>query len=384
MNPLLIISTIILSLLLLAALIFVALKQRNMDKWIGSYAFPSEPRHAWNPDQPVDVFIAICDHWEPQCYGASHAEAVARVHRWRDKYPVLFEKYRDTNGRPPQYTFFFPEDEYHPRYLDDIKPLCEAGFGDVEIHLHHHNDTSLQLRDKLEAFRETLHHKHGLLRRDPVTNEIVYGFIHGNWSLCNSLPDGSLCGVNDELTILLETGCYADFTLPSAPSVAQTTTINSIYYAKDIPGQPKSHNTGIRARVGQTPPDNQLLLIQGPLSLDWTSRKFGIVPRIENGDIHGSRAATFARFKMWLNSGVCVAGKPDWRFIKLYSHGCKNENINTLLGPSMQMFHQQLADYHTENPNLRYHYVTAYEMAQLVHQAEQGALSPSLSTPVHT
>ena len=33
-----------------------------------------------------------------------------------------------------------------------------------------------------------------------------------------SLPDGRWCGLNNELILLRDLGCYADFTLPSAPS----------------------------------------------------------------------------------------------------------------------------------------------------------------------
>ena len=71
---------------------------------------------------------------------------------------------RDDDGRPPQHTFFFPEDEYRPEYLDALKPLCEAGFGDVDVHLHHDNDTAASLEDKLAGFRDTLYHRHGLLQ----------------------------------------------------------------------------------------------------------------------------------------------------------------------------------------------------------------------------
>ena len=81
------------------------------------------------------------------------------------------------------------------------------------------------------AFKELLADRHGLLARRRDTGELPYGFIHGNWALDNSRPDGRCCGVNNELAILRETGCYADFTLPSAPSPAQTAKINSIYYA---------------------------------------------------------------------------------------------------------------------------------------------------------
>src|SRR6202043_585670 len=99
------------------------------------------------------------------------------------------------------------------------------------------------------------------------TGEVAYGFVHGNWALDNSRPDGRWCGVNNELDILRQTGCYADFTLPSYPSPTQTRKINSIYYATDDPARPKSHDRGIN--VGSAPrPANSLMLIQGPLALN--------------------------------------------------------------------------------------------------------------------
>ena len=354
------------------------IRARQMQYWIGSYAFPAEPRRKWSPDEPVDVFIAVCDHWEPRCYDAGDALASARVQRWVQEYPSSFESFRDVNGRVPQHTFFFPEDEYRPEYLDDLRHLVEGGFGDVDVHLHHHDDSAEHLTETLDTFRETLFHRHGLLRRDPLTGEIVYGFIHGNWSLCNSRPDGELCGVDNELTVLLQTGCYADFTLPSAPSPTQTRTINSIYYAADQPGQRKSHDTGVRARVGQRPPEDHLLMIQGPLTLDWGWRRFGLIPRIENSDLHGTRAPSLRRLQLWMNAGVHVAGKPEWRFVKLHTHGCKDGNIDMLLGPEMQQFHRDLGQLHRDHPNFRYHYVTAWEMAQLVHQAEHGETTPNI------
>lgn len=361
-----------------AGLSALAIRSRQIHRWIGGYLFPSEPRPQWHPDNEVDVFIAVCDHWEPRCYGASDELARARVHRWRDEYPQKFSRFSDVNGRAPIQTLFFPEDEYRPEYLDDIRPLVDGQFADIDVHLHHHDDTADQLREKLEVFRETLYHRHGYLRRDPVTGNVVYGFIHGNWALCNSRPDGHLCGVDAELTVLMETGCYADFTLPSAPSATQTKTINSIYYAQDRPGNRKSHDTGIRSRVGQPAPNDHLLMIQGALLPDWKIRRLGVFPRIENSDLHEGRAATMRRLKLWMQAGVHVAGQPNWRFIKLHTHGCKDGNIDTLLGPEMQQFHQELATFHQQHPNFRYHYVSAWEMAQLVHQAESGQTKPCI------
>jgi hypothetical protein len=332
-------------------------------------------------DEPLDIFIAVCDHFEPDNAKPARHVADARMNRWCTDYPKLFGKFEDSSGRPPQHSFFYPQDEYFvPEYLDQLRDLCKAGFGDVEIHLHHDNDTEDGLREKLESFRETLFHRHGLLRQDPITGEIVYGFIHGNWALCNSHADGRWCGVNDELTILRETGCYADFTMPSAPEFTQTRIVNSIYYASSDAERPKSHDRGTAATLGVTPPQSQLMMIQGPLTLDWKNRTRGIMPRIENGDLLHRRPPTMQRLEQWLRCGVHVGGRPDWCFIKLHTHGCKDGNIDTLLGEETQRFHHALAEKSQQQNNFRYHYVTACEMSQLVHQAEKGAGVPQQQT----
>lgn len=354
--------------------------RRNMHLWLPGYLASrlTSPRrrHGAHCETPLDVFIAVCDHYEPEWGHPGKRTSLGRVERWHTEYPRLFERFHDSDGRPPQHSYFFPAEEYAPEYLDLLTDLHERGLGDVEIHLHHDNDTPDGLRGTLTDFKHLLHEQHGLLRRDPETGHIVYGFIHGNWALCNSRPDGRWCGVDHELPILLETGCYADFTMPSAPSNTQTRTINSIYYASDAPGR-KSHDVGMRAAVGRTPPPDSLLMIQGPLVPNWTERKAGIIPRIENGDLHANQPPTWLRLQNWLKAGVCVEGKPDWLFVKLHTHGAQEANMNMWLGDKVQEFHADLARHAEANPNFRYHYVTAWEMAQRVHAAEAVAQSPS-------
>jgi hypothetical protein len=364
-----------------AIAVWLVIRQRNLHLWLRPHFFPGETSPAIGDETPVDVYLAVCDHYEPEWNRPDRIVSLAKVLRWQTEYPKLFGHFRDADGRPPQHTFFFPQDEYRPEYLDALKPLVDAGYGDVEIHLHHDADTADSLEQKLAEFRDTLFHQHGMLRRNPLTGRIEYGFIHGNWALCNSRPDGCLCGVDQELTVLLKTGCYADFTMPSAPSATQTRTINSIYYAKDIPGRRKSHDVGIRSQVGQQAPADHLLMIQGPLLLDWESRKFGMIPRIENGDIHAGRPATLRRFHLWRQSNVHVAGRFNRQFIKLHTHGCKDGNIDEWLGPSMVAFHEELTAWRKQYPNVRVHYVTAWEMARLVQETEDdvSAVSTAVS-----
>ena len=376
---------LILVILVLAGIVVLrvrrAVQDRGFDRWVPTSLFPREAVPEVVLDrEPVDVFLAICDHYEPEWGNPSRDEALTRVRRWCEDYPRQFQEFRDVDGRPPRHSFFFPQDQYRPEYIDPLAKLCHDGFGEFDIHLHHADDTPEGLEEKLTLFRDTLFHRHDLLRRDPVTGEIVYGFIHGNWALCNSRRDRQWCGVDHEIPILLRTGCYADFTMPSAPSDTQTRTINSIYYASDIPGRCKSHDRGIRSQVGATPPDDSLLMIQGPLLFDHSRRKFGLLPRVENGDLLGNHPPSLRRMQLWLKAGVTVQGRPNWRFIKLHTHGCKTENMDMLLGDRMRMFHQELAELHALQPNFRFHYVTAWEMAQLVHRAEQGQPAAGLGT----
>lgn len=359
-----------------AAVILMA-RKRNLHTWIGSYYFTKrEAAVGLEAGKPMHVFIAVCDHYEPEWGKPAREVSLAKVDRWVNEYPERFSKFQDSRGRAPQHTFFFPQDEYRPEYLDRLAELCRAGYGEVEIHLHHDGDTAESLTEKLVQFRDDLFHRHGLLRTDPETGKIIYGFIHGNWALCNSRPDGRWCGVNDELTVLQQTGCYADFTMPSAPSDTQIKIINSIYYAKDRGGCPKSHDHGILAKAVSNSPEDHLLLVQGPLLPDWSDRKFGVLPRVENGDLHGGRPPSAERFRNWLKAGVHVTGRPDWTFVKLHTHGCKDGNLEMWLGPDAEKFHADLARETKQHPNLRYYYVTAWEMAQLVHQAEAGLHEP--------
>lgn len=341
---------------------YAGLRKKGLDRWLWEYFRTRHLRRDWQPGEPIDLILTICDHFEPKRGGASPAKARARVQEWLDKYPVLFDRFRDEEGRPPQHTFFYPQDEYDPELVEMIARLCRRGYGEVEIHLHHDNDTAEGLRAKLLDFKHALHDRHNLLSRDRQTGEIVYGFIHGNWALDNSRRDGRWCGVDNELEVLRTTGCYADFTMPSAPSETQTKTINQLYWAVED-GRCKSHDRGLQLTVKR--PNNSLLMIQGPLLLDWKRKKIGLLPGIENGNLQKNQPPTAKRLGLWLRASVKVATMPGWAFVKLHTHGVHEPNQDILLGSAMVEFHETLQRLRKESPGFRVHYATAREMANL-------------------
>lgn len=314
--------------------------------------------------RPRHVHFCICDHFEPYANKADGKTARGLIRRWVDEYPRIAAVYPDAEGRPLKYSFFYPEEEYREADLEELAKVCRAGFGEVEIHLHHHNDTSCNLRRTLLGYKHRLHEKHGLLSRDRQGGAISYGFIHGNWALANSRPDGCWCGVNDEIKVLQETGCYADFTMPSAPSDTQTRKVNSIYYAVNNSAQPKSHDWGMDAETGSN--GSGLLMVQGPLCLNWKQRKAGILPRIENGGLYGNNPPTEERVSAWIGAGVGINGAREHIFVKIYTHGAQESVMKMLFDNSgfRNMF-AALQQFCTLN-DIALHYASAREMANTI------------------
>ena len=299
------------------------------------------------------------------------------MERWLSEYPRRFGELADSRGRPPQHTFFYPAEVYQPGQVEQLSELVRGGWGDVELHLHHDNDSDVALRERLDRYVRCLHDRHGLFTTN-AQGQLRYGFIHGNWALDNSHPQGRWCGVNNELTVLRETGCYADFTMPAAPHAAQTRTINRVYYAFDDPRRPKSHDTGQAAALGCPPPPEGLLMIQGPLLV---VRREGTWcrPQVENGNLSLAQPPSIHRLRSWLRAGVGVRGCADWSFVKLHTHGAQERCSDLLLGDAMVDFHRDLHTY-AQRFGIQYFYVTAREMAQLVHQAEAGLAAPEFAS----
>jgi len=319
----------------------------------------------------VHLMFAFVDHFEPQWGRPSYEVEVARVARWREGYKALASRHRDADGVPPQHSFFYPEEEYRAEHLDQIAALCREGYGEIEVHLHHDHDTEAGLRDKITRFVSLLHERHGALPIDPATGRPVFAFIHGNWCLDNSRADGRWCGVNNELKVLGELGCYADFTLPSAPSETQTRKINSIYYARDDVARPKSHDRGVDVQVGGAA-SGDLLLVQGPLALNWRNRRWGLMPRIENSDVRAAYPPTPDRVDLWVEQHIHVRGRPEWIFVKVHTHGTQERDMDALLGAPLDAMFSDLESRYNDGRRHVLHYVSAREMVNIIKAAEAG------------
>lgn len=344
------------------------IRSKNLHTWVPGYVGDVWQR-LWQPRWTGlrHIMLALCDHFEPLWGKASEEVGDQRVRTWQERYPRLAAGFRDADGKPPQHTFFFPGEEYRPVFMDRLETLVRGGFGEVELHLHHDDATEDSFRRDVLSYLD-LYAKRGHFSRQ-ADGQVRYGFIHGNWALANGRPDGRRCGVDRELPLLFETGCYADFTFPSAPDITQPNIVNRIYWPIGDTGRKRSYEHGERARVGHRYHD-RILLVQGPLALVRRPGSLGV--RIESGAITAKDPGTEARIRSWVDQNVHVEGRPDWVFVKTHTHGAPEKQAASLLGGDGFEMHRALAACFNDGIRTCLHYVTAREMVNIMLAAMDG------------
>lgn len=297
------------------------------------------------------IFICV-DHYEP----GRGDKGVANNRDWLKQYRDLADRHRDSYGRKPQHTWFYAYDHRNDGVMRDLARAVHEGYGEIEFHWHHGNDTNETLRNKL-AEALTWFNSYGAMVAEE--GKVSFGFIHGNWALDNS-GKREHCGVNWELDILKQGGCYADFTFPALGNVAQPQKINSIYYARDN-DQAKSYETGQEAAVGRR--GDGLMIFQGPLGIRFNRQLF------ECGAVETDYEPTPARVDDWIARKIGVKGRPEWIFVKVYTHGIQGSQV-FFSQDTDRMFNYLEEKYGRDR--YRLHYVTAREAYNIVRAAEDG------------
>jgi hypothetical protein len=355
---------------------FVNTKFRDKLKW----SLPWLLRYpAWRANEfvsrvrdsggPSHLVFVVANHFEP---GLGQT-ALKRLEKWCDLARATGDALRDHDGTPFRHTNFFPAEQYERPLLEMLSGLQADGYGEVEIHLHHgvdQPDTAENTRRQLETFRDVLAEEHRCLARGAGDSQPKYGFVHGNWALANS-AGGRFCGVDSEMQILADTGCYADFTLPSVPFQSQVPRVNAIYQCGHSLAEARPHRSGQSLKVG-----DQLslpIIFTGPLVFDWTRRVRGLpVPRIEDGALAQNYPLTMDRLNRWRSAGIGVKERPDWIFIKLYSHGFFDWDQDLMIGEQMKRFMNEVLEVAERTGEFKVHFASAREAFNMVAAAVDG------------
>ena len=343
------------------------LNKRRPDLWLPTYALTAASRaygHMQRRQRLTHIIFLVCDHFEPR-HGIKHDDQpFQRLDTWRKEYALFQQRCRASFGSSPLHTWFYPP-HHGVEHLSSLAEMVFDGLGEVELHYHHHGDTYDSLKRDLGASIAE-YHRWGLLLESGENPKTAFGFIHGDWALANS-GHGKFCGVNDELKLLEEFGCWGDLTMPSG-NECQTRKINSIYYASGDPQRPKSHNWGRDAQVGRSD-GSGLLLMQGPLGINWRGPNH---PRIENASLTTRNWGRPDRVRKWLDCNIHVKGRPEWQFVKLHTHGAIERDFDALFGDKAFAMHRILNEQYNDGRRYRLHYVTARQAYNIAKAAEDG------------
>jgi hypothetical protein len=337
-----------------SAVVAVRIVKRHHDLWLPGYI-----TWWWNKPAAAErthLLVFFADHWEPGTF-------YARALRWEAEYPHLADRHLDSDSRRLQHTWFYPVEQPNPVPLESLQRLVEAGYGEVEMHLHHRSDSVESLAAKLQSGIDLLQ-SYGFAKT--VTGETRFAFIHGNFNL-----DGTgSCGVTEELRLLANGGCFADYTFPALWHASQPSHVNQLRFVIDTKAA-KSYEQGQVVSVGARRPPGALALFPGPLSI-----AYGGLPwlfRFEDAHIRAGVPATPPRVDQWVKTAVHVLGRPEWVFIKLWGHGAASDaEVDDILNGS---FEQTLAYLELNyNDGRRYvlHYVTAREAYNVAMAAAAG------------
>lgn len=348
------------------------------------YASKVLPGAVWQglrpvPRGPVHLIFALADHFEPAIdptdgqKRAPRAQQEQRVQFWSREYPKVAERYRDHEGRPFVHTYFYPAEQYDAGLVELLAEFCHDGWGELEVHLHHgvvRPDTAENTRSLLTELRDQLAYRHHCLAVEEGSDQPRYAFVHGDFALANC-AGGRFCGVDSEMKILAETGCYADFTFPGAPfHPAQIARINSLYECALPLEQTAPQRRGKDLHVGRKP-EIFPLVVEGPLVFDFRRSLQSGRAALESASILKGRAMTLQRLSVWKQARIHVRGRPDWLFIKLHCHGMDPTQQEEMLGAPMRNFLRELVDGAAERKETL-HFVTAREMTNIILAACDG------------
>jgi hypothetical protein len=341
--------------------------------WLARYPFwrlNQISRSLVEESQVSHVIFMVANHFEP----GMGSDGLSRLEKWCSLARETGDSIRDHDSTPFRHTNFFPAEQYEKPLLDMLSELQADGYGEVEIHLHHgvdSPDTAQNTRRALIEFRDILAQEHKCLSREENDVTPRYAFVHGNWALANS-AGGRFCGVDSEMRILQDTGCYADLTLPSVPYQSQVPRINAIYECGQPLDQAVPHRSGSSVVVGSTPA--LPIIFTGPLVFNWKRRLFGLpVPRVDDGVLAQNYPLDLDRFNRWCSAHISVRGRPEWVFVKLYSHGFFTWDQDIMIGEQLKRFMGEVLELSERTGKFKIHFASAREAYNIVMAAVEGA-----------
>ena len=317
-----------------------------------------------------EIFHFHTDHWEPwtgedhTMANVGHIEEFIKHHERFDhsrkmtlNYKIGFPKYTalDENAlsrsrirfvEGDYIGFLVPDEgENEDSRMKIIRTLEEDTGHELQIHIHHERITSgdyciysspteipSEKIAEMDEMRLDFFVKLLLEQFEKETGRKAehWTFVHGLWAL--NASDTKVCNVYNEIELLMNNGCIADFSMPSGRWIVDSD-IREPFTCLPV-STPKGYDfvESERTRIKETPkPSNRRRFLiwnqEIPYlycSLDYTTQ--GVIDALSD---------TYDYLETWLRTGFCVDGK---LFIKTHAHSM-NKNFDPRDGYHFPMCH---------------------------------------------
>jgi hypothetical protein len=147
--------------------------------------------------------------------------------------------------------------------------------------------------------------------------------------------------------------------------------INAIYTCGYPLDEQKPHRSGPDVVTGKAPA--LPIIFEGPLVFDWTRRIRSVpVPRLDDGALAQNYPLSIERFNRWRSARISVAGRPDWVFVKLYSHGFFDWDQDAMIGAQMRRFMSEVLAASEKTREFSVYFASAREAFNMVMAAVDG------------
>jgi hypothetical protein len=116
------------------------------------------------------------------------------------------------------------------------------------------------------------------------------------------------------------------------------------------------------------------IIFTGPLAFNWKRRLHRLpVPRVDDGVLAQNYPLDLDRFYRWFGTHISVQGRPDWVFVKLYSHGFFLWDQDIMIGEQLKRFMGDVLELADRTGKFKIHFASAREAYNMVMAAVDGA-----------
>ena len=326
--------------------------------WLPSYLTATDTDQVI-PDHQKHLIFLMVDHYE---HGTTDKATLANK-KWCDSFRELSNSYRDDYGNRFRYTWFYPYDHHNDGIMRELSLMAYEGYGEVEMHWHLTSALGLTPADYPDALAEAIawYQQFGAMITAGDNPRTAFGYVAGSWDLDGARPGPKSHGLTNQISVLFNEGCYADFTYSTIGTSAQPAKVNALFYVTDDPREPKSHNDGDDVVVGSVVND-RLMIFEGPMMMDWQGG-------LEYAAIEADPRFSHDRVDKWIKANIHVTGRPEWVFVKVYSHGAQSKNV--VIAHDMEVMLKSVIARCKER-EIDLHFMSAREAFNVAKAAEAG------------